>query len=81
MGSTRPSITLPRMNAHRLVIVAAALTTVVAALATALAVFSSQALPPRAVHHDSSHASGPALAINGTVGAGQAAQYIAIPRT
>jgi len=80
MGSTRRSITLPRMNAHRLVIVAAALTTVVAALATALAVFSSQALP-RAVHHDSSHASGPALAINGTVGAGQAAQYIAIPRT
>jgi hypothetical protein len=38
MGSTRRSITLPRMNAHRLVIVATALTTVVAAaLATALA--------------------------------------------
>jgi hypothetical protein len=38
MGLTRGSLTLPRMNAHRLVIVAAALTTVVAAaLATALA--------------------------------------------
>jgi hypothetical protein len=37
MGLTRGSLTLPRMSAHRLVIVAAALTTVVAAaLATAL---------------------------------------------
>jgi hypothetical protein len=53
MGSTRRSITLPRMNAHRLVIVAAALTEVVAAT----------------------------LAINGSVGAGQAAQYTAILRT
>jgi hypothetical protein len=78
MASTRRSITLPRMNAHRLVIVAAALTTVVAAaLATALAIFSSQALP-RAVHHDLSHASGTSLAINGSVGAGPAAQYTAI---
>jgi hypothetical protein len=81
MGSTRRSITLPRMNTHRLVIAAAALTTVVAAaLATALAVFSSQALP-RAVHHNLSHASGTALAINGSVGVGQAAQYTAILRT
>jgi hypothetical protein len=40
------------MNAHRLVIIAAALTIVVAAaLATALVTFSSQALP-RAVRHD-----------------------------
>ncbi|MGH3226069.1 MAG: FtsX-like permease family protein, partial [Streptosporangiaceae bacterium] len=66
------------MNAHRLVVVAAALTIVVAAaLATALAVFSSQALP-RAVRHDLSHASGTALAINGTVPASQAAQYTAL---
>jgi hypothetical protein len=78
MGSTRGSLTLPRMNAHRLVIVAAALTTVVAAaLATALAVFSSQALP-RAVRHDLSRAAGTSLAINGTVDASQAAQYTAL---
>jgi hypothetical protein len=78
MGSTRRSITLPRMNAHRLVIVAAALTTVVAAaLATALAVFSSQG-PAAGRTPDLSHASGTALAINGSVGAGQAAQYTAI---
>jgi hypothetical protein len=78
MSLTRSSVTLPRMNAHRLVVVAAALTTVVAAaLATALAIFSSQALP-RAVRHDLSHASGTALAINGTVPASQAAQYTAL---
>ena len=42
----RGSLTLPRMNAHRLVIIAAALTVLVAAaLATALATFSGQALP------------------------------------
>jgi hypothetical protein len=75
MGWTRGSLTLPRMNAHRLVIVAAALTVAVAAaLATALAVFSGQALP-RAVRHDLSGASGTALVINGNVDAGQAAQY------
>jgi hypothetical protein len=46
MGLTRGSLTLPRMNAHRLVIIAAALTVVVAAaLATALAAFSGQVLP------------------------------------
>jgi len=78
MSLNRSSVTLPRMNAHRLVVVAAALTTVVAAaLATALAIFSSQALP-RAVRHDLSHASGTALAINGTVPASQAAQYTAL---
>ena len=75
MTMTRGSLTLPRMNAHRLVIVAAALTTAVAAaLATALALFSSQALPG-AVRHDLIHASGTAMAINGDVNAGQAAQY------
>jgi hypothetical protein len=63
------------MNAHRLVIVAAALTIVVAAaLATALATFSGQALP-RAVRHDLSGAAGTALVISGNVNARQAAQY------
>jgi hypothetical protein len=66
------------MNAHRLVIIAAALTTVVAAaLATALATFSSQALP-RAVRHDLGHASGTSLSISGSVNASQAAQYASI---
>src|ERR1700683_1957205 len=89
MGSTRGalargsrargSLTVPRMNAPRLVIIAAALTTVVAAaLATALATFSSQALP-RAVRHDLGHASGTSLSISGTsVNASQAAQYASI---
>jgi len=88
MGSTRGalargsrargSLTVPRMNAHRLVIIAAALTTVVAAaLATALATFSSQALP-RAVRHDLGHASGTSLSISGSVNASQAAQYASI---
>ena len=46
MGSTRGSLILPRMNTHRLVIVAAAFTiAVAAALATALATVSSQACP------------------------------------
>src|SRR5271154_5618870 len=71
----RGSLTLPRMNAHRLVIVAAALTVLVAAaLATALATFSGQALP-RAVRHDLSGASGTAMVMSGTVDASQAAQY------
>ena len=72
---TRGSLTLPRMNAHRLVIIAAALTTAVAAaLATALAAFSGQALP-RAVHHDLTSAGGTALVITGNVNASQGAQY------
>jgi hypothetical protein len=63
------------MNAHRMVIIAAALTVVVAAaLATALAAFSEQALP-RAVRHDLSGASGTALVIIGNVNASQGAQY------
>jgi len=74
----RGSVTLPRMGAHRLVIVAAALTTVVAAvLATALATFSAQALP-RAVRHDLAGASGTTMVITGNVDAGQAAQYTSI---
>jgi hypothetical protein len=78
MGLARGSLTLPRMNAHRLVIIAAALTMVVAAaLASALAVFSGQALP-RAVRHDLSVAGGTALVISGKVNASQAAQYTSI---
>jgi hypothetical protein len=66
------------MNAHRLVIVAAALTVVVtAALATALATFSSQALP-RAVRHDLSHAAGTSMVIGGNVNASQGAQYTSL---
>src|ERR1700728_5151192 len=84
MGLTRGaltggSLTLPRMNAHRLVIIAAALTIVVAAaLASALATFSGQALP-HAVQHDLSGAAGTALVINGNgnVNASDAAQYTA----
>ena len=78
MGLTRGSLTLPRMNAHRLVIIAAALTTLVAAaLATALATFSGQALP-RAVRHDLAHATGTSLSVSGSVNASQAAQYTSI---
>ena len=78
MGLTRGSLTLPRMNAHRLVIIAAALTVVVAtALATALVTFSGRALPG-AVRHDLGAASGTALVMTGTVNAGQAAQYTSL---
>ncbi len=78
MGLRSGSLTLPRMNAHRLVIIAAALTTVVAAaLATALATYSGQALP-RAVSHDLGHATGTTLSASGSVNASQAAQYTAI---
>ena len=74
----RGSLTLPRMNAHRLVIVAAALTVAVtAALATALTAVSGQALP-RAVRHDLGHATGTSLSISGSLNASQAAQYNAI---
>ena len=75
MGLTRGSLTLPRMNAHRLVIIAAALTVAVAAaLATALVTFSGQALP-RAVRHDLAHAAGTSLVMGGNVNASQGAQY------
>jgi ABC-type antimicrobial peptide transport system permease subunit len=63
------------LNAHRLVIVAAALTIVVAAaLATALATFSGQGLP-RAVHRDLTGAGGTSLVITGSTDASQAGQY------
>jgi FtsX-like permease family len=66
------------MNAHRLVIIAAAFTiAVAAALATALVAFSSQALP-RAVRHDLSRAAGTSFVIRGNVSAGQGAQYTSL---
>jgi ABC-type antimicrobial peptide transport system permease subunit len=66
------------MNAHRLVIIAAAFTiAVAAALATALVTFSSQALP-RAVRHDLSRAAGTSFVIRGNVTAGQGAQYTSL---
>ncbi|HET9971060.1 MAG TPA: ABC transporter permease [Streptosporangiaceae bacterium] len=66
------------MNAHRLVIAAAALTVAVAAaLAATLATFSSQALP-RAVRHDLGHATGTSMVIRGNVNAGQSAQYTSL---
>ena len=66
------------MNAHRLVIIAAALTVAVAAaLATALAAFGGEALPC-AVRHDLSTASGTALVINGNVDGSQATQYTSL---
>lgn len=78
MGLTRGSLALPRMNAHRLVIIAAACTiAVAAALATALVTFSSQALP-RAVRHDLSRATGTSFVIRGNVSAGQGAQYTSL---
>ena len=50
MAYTRDSLTVPRMNAQRLVIIAAALTTLVAAtLSATFAVFSGVSLPPRSV--------------------------------
>jgi ABC-type antimicrobial peptide transport system permease subunit len=78
MGYSRGSLTLPRMNAHRLVIIAAAFTiAVAAALATALITFSSQALP-RAVRHDLNRAAGTSFVINGNVNASQGAQYTSL---
>jgi hypothetical protein len=66
------------MNAHRTVILAAALTVAVAAaLATVLATFSAQALP-RAIRHDLGGAPGTAIAITGSVNASQAARYTSI---
>ena len=62
-----------RMSAYWVVLVAAALTTLVAAvIGAALTVFVGQALP-LAVRHDLSSASGTALSISGPVSNGQIA--------
>jgi len=74
------TLTLPRLNAHRLVITAAALTTLVAAaLGATFAVFSGQALP-RAVRHTLAAASGTALDCSGALNAQQADQYTTLLR-
>src|ERR1700744_707172 len=71
----RQTPTLPRLNAHRLVIIAAALTTLVAAaLGSTFAVFTGQGLP-RAVRHTLASASGTALDFSGAMTAPQADQY------
>jgi hypothetical protein len=76
----RGTFTLPRLNAHRVVLAAAALTTLVAAaLATTLVVLSGQALP-RAVHQRLTAASGTAMIVAGPVTNIDAAGYTAALR-
>jgi len=71
------SLAFPRMNAHLMVVIAAALTTAVTAmLAGALSVLAGQALPI-AVHHDLANASNTTLAISGSVSASDDAVYSA----
>jgi hypothetical protein len=66
------------MNAHRMVVIAAALTTLVTAmLASALAVLGGQALPI-AMHHDLSGAGNTTIDIGGNVNSGADAQYGAV---
>jgi len=61
------SLALPRMNAHLMVVIAAALTTAVTAmLAGALAVLAGQAMPV-AVRHDLAVASGTTMLFSGSV--------------
>ena len=80
MAYTRDSLALPRMNAQRLVIIAAALTTLVAAtLSATFAVFSGVSLP-RAVRDNLTRANGTALVVSGQAGAGQIAAYTALLR-
>ena len=80
MAYTRDSLTVPRMNAQRLVIIAAALTTLVAAtLSATFAVFSGVSLP-RAVRDNLTRANGTALVVSGQAGAGQIAAYTALLR-
>jgi ABC-type antimicrobial peptide transport system permease subunit len=70
----RGSITLPRMNAHRMVVIAAALTVLVAAmLASGLTVLDGQALP-FATYHDLA-AGNTTLTISGAVNGTDDAQY------
>jgi hypothetical protein len=73
----RGTFMLPRLNAHRAVLAAAALTTLVAAaLATTLVVFSGQALP-RSVRQGLIAASGTPMIIDGPVTSANAAGYTA----
>ena len=77
----RGTFTLPRLNAHRAVLAAAALTTLVAAaLATTLVVFSGQALP-RSVRQGLIAASGTPMVIDGPITSADAAGYTAALHT
>ncbi|MGH3254806.1 MAG: FtsX-like permease family protein [Streptosporangiaceae bacterium] len=77
----RGTFTLPRLNAHRAVLAAAALTTLVAAaLATTLVVFSGQALP-RSVRQGLIAASGTPMVIDGPITSEDAAGYTAALHT
>src|SRR5581483_9299524 len=75
------SLALPRMNAHLMVVIAAALTTVVTAmLAGALAVLAGQAMPV-AVRHDLAVASGTTMLFSGSVSRADDAKFRAqLPR-
>ena len=75
------SLALPRMSAHLMVVVAAALTTAVTAmLAGALAVFAGQAMPV-AVRHDLAVARGTTMLLSGSVSAADDAKFRArLPR-
>jgi hypothetical protein len=77
----RGTFTLPRLNAHRVVLAAAALTTLVAAaLATTIVVYSGQALP-RSVRERLAAASGTSILISGPVNDAVAPGYTAALRT
>ncbi len=77
----RGTFTLPRLNAHRVVLAAVALTTLVAAaLATTLVVFSDQALP-RTVRQRLTAAPGTSMIVAGPVTNANAAGYTAALRT
>ena len=77
----RGTFTLPRLNAHRVVLAAAALTTLVAAaLATTIVVYSGQALP-RSVRARLAAASGTSIVISGPVDNATAPGYTAALRT
>ena len=74
------TFTLPRLNAHRVVLAAAALTTLVAAaLATTLVVFSDQALP-HTVRQRLTTASGTSMLVAGPIANTNAAGYTAALR-
>ena len=74
------TFTLPRLNAHRVVLTAAALTTLVAAaLATTLVVFSDQALP-HTVRQRLTTASGTSMLVAGPIANTNAAGYTAALR-
>ncbi len=77
----RGTFTLPRLNAHRVVLAAAALTTLVAAaLATTIVVYSGQALP-RSVRERLAASSGTSILISGPVNNAVAPGYTAALRT